>query len=622
MCGIVGFVGHVGTWDPRRLIQMRDALAHRGPDGAGARLFDEQGGEWNGNGPVVAGLGHRRLSIIDLTEAGAQPMSNEDGSIWITYNGEFYNFEDYRKELESRGHCFRSRCDTETIIHLYEEYGIEETLRRINGMFAFALWDTRAKTLHLARDRFGKKPLYYAIHEGMLIFASEIKALLASGLIDRSRIDRHALIEALHYGTPFRERTIFEQIRALPAGHRAIWRQGSLQIREYYRHPYMEQDPVDRPIHRWVDELESILTDAVRRRLVADVPVGLFLSGGTDSSLIAAIVSRVLKHPLQAYTVSFAETAYDESYYARRVAEHLRLPLKVLLSQSSNAQLDEHIARHIDQPLGDSSVIPTYMISRAARESGAVVVLTGDGGDEVFGGYESYRQALKLWGDGYQRQRIRSKRTPFERLWEQRLRIRGFAKGYLSMQQQFSRKHLRRLCRPDLRVSDLVDAVERDRLAILDEMKSRGIVDRCQYSDMRTMLVDDILRKVDMASMACGLECRSPFLDYRVVEFSARLPLDLKIDAGGRGKSLLRALLARYLPLELIERPKMGFCMPWAERYSGELVRPLVDRWRKTSQLFFRPEAGAWIFNETGTGALFRKWNAFCHLIFFEQHAD
>lgn len=620
MCGIVGFVGEIKGWNPRRLDRMRDALAHRGPDGAGTRIMDERGREWTGEGPARVGLAHRRLSIIDLSAAGAQPMANEDGARWITYNGEFYNFADYRAELESKGHVFRSQCDTETILHLYEEYGIDEALRRMNGMFAFGLWDQSTRTLTLARDRVGKKPLYYAEIGGGLIFASEMKALYASGLIDPERRDEQAMMEALRYGTPFGARTMLAQIRMLPPGHLATWRDGALAIRSYYRNPFELAEPEPgRPLDDWADELEALLADAIRLRFVADVPVGLFLSGGIDSSLVAALTARRLKREVRAYCVSFDDRNFDESAHARAVAAHLGLPITVLSAAEADDALYERIARHTDQPLGDASLIPTFLVSQSARAHDVKVVLTGDGGDEVFAGYELYRTGLKLWGAPSERARIGQARTWRERAWEWRTRLRGPARGYLALQQQFSEKHVRRLYKSSEQFARWARASEDDRLRKLRALRNRCVVDSFQYSDMHTMMVDDVLRKVDLMSMAVALECRSPLLDYRVIELAARLTLEEKIDRAGRAKCLLRHVLARHIPPALFERPKMGFCMPWGERCSGDYAESLIRRWRAAPFPHLRTDAGDWIFRETGGGALFRKWNAFANLVFFEN---
>lgn len=600
---------------------MRDTLAHRGPDSARTQLFDREGNPCGSTEPAYLGLAHRRLSIIDLSEAGAQPMSNESGSCWITYNGEFYNFADFRDELESKGHVFRSHCDTETILHHYEEYGIEETLRRMNGMFAFGLWDRSNRCLILARDRFGKKPIYFAEVEGGLIFASEMKALYASGLIDSNKLDQQALMESIRFGTPFGERTIFCQIRMLLPGHYAIWHEGRFSLHQYYRHPFETTEPEPgRAIDSWADELEALLTDAIRVRLVADVPVGIFMSGGIDSSLVAALVTKKLNQPIQAYCVAFDESEYDESKEAQRIADYLGIQLTIWHSNLADEKTVEFIARHIDQPLADASLIPTYLVSKAARSHNLKVALTGDGGDEVFAGYDLYRTGLKLWGRAGERERIKQSRTFLEHVWEWRTRFRGVSSGYLALQQQFGARQLFKLCSSTAWAMQWGKAAERDRVRHLAALPARSVLDILQYSDMRTMMVDDVLRKVDLMSMANGLECRCPYLDYRLVEFAARLTLEEKIDRNGRAKYLLRYLLARYVPTGLFERPKKGFCMPWGKECSDDALNKLIQRWRAANFPHLNPEAGDWIFREKRTGALFRKWNAYTHLIFFENY--
>lgn len=620
MCGIVGHAGLGARITKARLEVMRDAIAHRGPDGFGLVRMDEQGRACPDDQPAAVGLGHRRLSIIDLSSAGAQPMSNEDGSCWITFNGEFYNFQDYRAGLEAKGHIFRSHCDTETILHLYEEHGIEQTLASMNGMFAFGIWDSHNRTLVMARDRVGKKPLYYAQKDGGLIFASELKSLYASGLIDPGRLDDLAVAESLISGTPFHDRTMFAEIRALPAGHYAVWKDGTLSVRRYYRNPF--EDPVApvRDIEDAADELEELLVDAIRLRLVADVPVGLFLSGGVDSSLVAALTARRLNRPIQAYCISFQQEGYDESAHARSMADHLGLPITIMPAAASNRALFENIARHIDQPLGDASLVPTFQVSQSAHDANVKVVLTGDGGDEVFGGYDLYRTAVKLWGAPSERALIRQARTPAERLWEWRTRARGFERGYLALQNQFSLKHRAAMYRNPWHALALDRQATAWRISVLSRVRHRPVLDRMQYSDMHGMMIDDVLRKVDLMSMAHALECRSPLLDYRVIEFASRLSFADKIDPGGRGKRILRHLLGRHVPSALFERPKMGFCMPWESTCRGAYAGELKARWRACDMPHLKPGAGDWIFEQEGVGGMFRKWNAFVHLVFFEQY--
>jgi asparagine synthase (glutamine-hydrolysing) len=600
------------------LTSMRDAMTHRGPDGFGQTLLGHDGHRTEYPEAARGGLAHRRLSIVDLTEAGAQPMANEDGSVWITYNGECYNFQDFRHELEQRGHVFRSHCDTETIIHLYEEFGIEETLRRMNGMWGFGLYDGPGRKLILARDRVGKKPLYYAEVQGGLLFASEMKALYASGLIDLQQLDDEAVADSLRVGTPLGPRTMFRQIRMVPPGHYAVWEKGRLSIHRYYVHPMERLEPEDRTRDDFADELEALLEDAIRIRLIADVPVGLFLSGGVDSSLVAAVTKRRLRRDVNAYCISFDDQAYDESEHARRVAAHLELPFHVMPSSALGPDTYEQIAVHIDQPIGDASLVPTYLVSRSARAAGVKAILTGDGGDELFAGYDTYRSGLKFWGSREERALVRT-RTLTERLWEKRIAARGLARGYIALQNQFSMRHRLRIYRSAGRAWRDGRAADRRREAAFDRVRHRPVLDRMQYSDMNSLMVDVVLRKVDLMSMANSIECRSPLLDYRMLEFAARLPTTLKMIPNQRGKVLLRHLLARYVPPALFERPKMGFGMPWETVCTGAYAASLKQRWRQLEVPHLRRNAGDWLFDETGVGGMYRKWAAFTQLVFFDK---
>jgi asparagine synthase (glutamine-hydrolysing) len=538
---------------------MRDCLVHRGPDEAGAVFFSGNGLFGAEVEDPVCGLGHRRLSILDLTPAGNQPLGNEDGTLWITYNGEIYNFLDFRSELESRGHRFKSFTDTEVILHLVEERGIENVLNAMNGMWAFGLYDTRCQRLILARDRMGKKPLYYAEVGGGLIFASEMKALYASGLIDPERLDEQAVAESLRLGTPLAPRTMLEQIRLLPQGHYAIWESGRLVIRPYYTHPMERLEPENRSLDDFADEFESLLADAIRIRLIADVPVGLFLSGGVDSSLIAAVAAKRLDRYLHCYSISFEQKEYNEAHHAQAVADYLQWPLHVYPVSHAGPDLFEKIARHIDQPIGDASLIPTYLVSQSAHAAGVKAVLTGDGGDELFGGYSTYRVALDLWAPPAERNTSDQARTPAERAWTWRVRAMGFERGYLALQSQFSWNHRLKLYRSPWKSLVTGHRVYRRRREPLRRVAHRPLLDRMQYSDMQTLMVDVILRKMDLMSMANSVECRSPLLDYRLVELAARLPVEFKMQPRHRGKILLRLVLGRYLPTRLYERPKMGF---------------------------------------------------------------
>lgn len=619
MCGIAGFASRHDRFEPALLDRMRDVLAHRGPDDAGTMAWAVAGSAVSdAHAPCAVGLGHRRLSIIDLSPAGHQPMKNEDGSVWIAYNGEFYNFGDYRQDLERAGHRFGSRSDTETIIHLYEQYGLEETLRRMNGMFAFALWDGRKREMILARDRLGKKPLYYVqLDDGSLVFASEMKALLASGLVDRQKVDPEALDQFWTFGYTLGERTIYREIRRLPAAHWAVWRDGQLSVREYWDCPFGVDVVQGRTGQQSADELCGLLADAVRLRLISDVPVGLFLSGGVDSSLIAAVAKKELGRDLDSYTVSFNVPGYDEAPYARRVAEHLRIRNTVLTVDEDLKPSFPAIARSFDEPFGDFSCIPTFFLSKATREH-VTVALSGDAGDELFAGYDSYRNGLRLWGDAALRAALREPRDLRGLVSDALRRRQGSVRGYCRIERRVNDRFKRRLYKPSFRASVDSRAVMDSREKWGGRVASADALSQMQYIDAKTYLVDDILVKVDRMSMAVSLECRSPLLDHRIVEFAARLPREAKVDDRGRGKRLLRALLSRYVPVDLVERPKTGFTPPWEHWCAGETARALREQWRTLDTPYFRPDAADLLFPESRVNAVL-AWNGFATLTFFQS---
>lgn len=621
MCGIAGFARGApgGTRIP--LDDMIATLVHRGPDDAGRILLDPRGRVVQACDDAVAGLAHRRLSVIDLSPAGHQPMANEDGTLWITYNGECYNFQDHRAALEAAGHRFRSQGDTETILHLFEHHGLPGALQRMNGMFAFALWDTRGRTAHLVRDRVGKKPLYY-VHrpDGTLLFASEIKALLASGLVERDRIDEAALAQFWRHGYTLGERTFFQDIRRLLPGHYATWRDGRLTHHEYWDCPFgIDVDP-RRDLDSYADELEGLLSDAIRLRLIADVPVGLFLSGGVDSSLIAALTAKIAGHRLKAYTIGFAQAAFDESPHAAAVAGHLGLEHVVLRVDAQQPSDFAAIVRQYDEPFGDNSVIPTWHVAQLARRH-VTVALTGDAGDELFAGYESYADGLRLWGTRAQRRLFARPRRGMERVWDARYRLLASRDRLNAWERVLSGRDARRLFAPALQARLAHQNPYHERERWYPRVAGADLLSRMQYVNLKTYLPDDILVKVDRASMAHALECRSPLLDHRIVEFAARLPYDAKIDERGGRKRLLRHLLARHVPPARFERPKQGFAAPWQHWCRGAFREDLLDRWTRAAPPLFRPDTGSWLFAEaSGSGRL--AWHAFAQLLFLEDSAS
>ncbi len=616
MCGIVGFISDREVMDEASLVRMRDALTHRGPDDAGVILRNGKGIPCRPGEKGTVGLAHRRLSIIDLSPAGRQPMSNEDGSVWIVCNGEFYNFADYRQELETKGHRFRSRCDTETILHLYEEYGIDETLRRINGMFAFALWDARRGQLILARDRLGKKPLFYAQPAGGLVFASELGALRAGGFVAADALDLTALDQIWSVGCTVGERTLFKSVRKLCPAQYLVWSGGQAKFHEYWDCPFGVDVRRGETDDALADELEALLTDAIRLRLVADVPVGLFLSGGVDSSVIAALAARLTGGRVASYTIGFPQSDFDEVPHAQAVADHLRLGNTVLTVNEDLSESFDRIAGQFGEPFGDSSAVPTFFVSKLARQH-VTVALTGDGGDELFAGYESFRQGMRIWGSGAERRPFLRPLTVPEKLWELKLRWLGFPAAFPLLDGKLGWRGRRKLFTPAyLRAVDRRDTF-RDRFIWLDRVRDADLLSRLQYVTLKTWLPDDFLPKVDVMSMAHALECRSPLLDYRIVEFAARLPFAAKMDERGRGKRILRKILGRHVPEKLFDRPKQGFGVPWEHWCRGPLGDALRERWRKLRSPHFRPDAADWLFPAGRIGVNFLQWNAFVTLRHF-----
>lgn len=612
MCGIVGFIQKMPVLNRTTLLRMRDTLVHRGPDGSGMEIWDEAGTAIGEGAAPFAGFGHRRLSIIDLTEAGHQPMSNEDGSVWITYNGEFYTFANYRAELEQQGHVFRSRCDTETIVHLFEEYGIERTLQCMNGMFAFGIYDARRKRLLLARDRTGQKPLYYVqLPGGGLLFASEIKALLASGQVDARRLDPIGMSQFWTFGYTHGARTVYEQIRQLPAGHWAEWCDGRLTLHEYWDCPFGVDVRTGENLDGLADELEALLCDAIRIRLISDVPIGLFLSGGIDSSLIAALSTRRLRQDLNSFTIAFSESSFDESPFAVAIARHLGIHNEVLLVDKEMQPALPAIARHFDMPFGDSSCIPTYFVSKVAKTR-ATVVLTGDAGDELFGGYNWYARGLQMWGGGKG-----GAEAPCgwqQRMWQMRLKLFGKRSGFALLARLIGPRAKRRLFAGELLSASLSPEIFRERREWQARVRGADLLAQMQYMDLKSYLADDILIKVDRMSMANALECRSPFLDYRIIEFAARLPREAKIDASGRKKRILTHLLARYLPERLFARPKQGFGVPWSSWCDAEMRRQFRTAWANLGHPWLRADAGDWLFPRHVPGPVHLQWVAFSML--------
>ena len=581
MCGIYGYLSPTGTIDPTILRRMGHPLKHRGPDDEGEVILDSS--------EVSVGLGHKRLSIIDLSPAGKQPMANEDETIWITFNGEIYNFREIRKELEGKGHKFRSHSDTEVIVHLYEELGTK-CLERLNGMFAFALWDAKQKSLFLARDRTGKKPLHYCVHRGHFLFASEIKALLQHPLVSRE-IDLKSLNKYLAYEYVPAPNSIFKAIKKLEPGYCLLFRGGAAVTSQYWDIP-MEDYPIsDRTEAQYIDELKELLERAVTARLeAADVPVGLFVSGGLDSGVVAAI-ARKAKETLECFSIGFEEASFDESRYAQQVARSLGIKhhLKVFRAQEM-LHMVERLPEILDEPLADPSILPLYLLSQFAAEH-MKVVLSGDGGDELFAGYQTY-QAHKLVTiydalPGFVKESVKAFafRLPVSHKYlSLDFKIKQFLKGvgvssevrFFLWRGAFSNAERHALLRPEVRLELQNENAYEEIYRYVRKSGLTKELERILYLSMKLYLQDNNLVTVDRASMANGLEVRSPLLDRDVVDFVCRLPMEYKLN-GLKTKYILKKVAEELLPRNVVYRKKKGFGVPLAKWLTGELREFMLD---------------------------------------------
>jgi asparagine synthase (glutamine-hydrolysing) len=574
MCGIVGYASIKRPIAPSLLLQMRDTLRHRGPDDAGT---------WSSADGLVA-LGHRRLAIIDLSPAGRQPMADSSGQLKIVFNGEIYNYLELRRELEERNHVFHTATDTEVILAAYLEWG-DNCLRRLNGMFAFALHDRTRRCLLLARDRAGEKPLFYRRDNGTITFASELKALLADPSCPRV-LDPEALDFYLAFGYVPGDRCLLSGIHKLPQGHALRFDLASGEARRslYWElpHPASGVVPQDDEL---VAELEGILLDSVRLRLIADVPVGIMLSGGVDSSLVVAMAARVASRRVKTFTISFpGHGGFDEAPYAREVARHFDTEHVELAAEAATVDLLPELARQYDEPIADSSMVPTYLVSRLIRRE-ATVALGGDGGDELFGGYwqHSWVQQQARMGGWIPRPAKRLARLAVSRC----LPIGTLGRNYLfgltadwpmnivQFNVYFDEDARHRLLAPLGVARPRRGAPEAYKAALCGDRESA--LQQATALDFRTYLVDDILVKVDRASMLCSLEVRAPFLDPRLIDFAFhKVPDRLRATAQER-KILSRRLAERLLPPTLDLRRKQGFALPLRKWLKGDWGRYIED---------------------------------------------
>ncbi len=567
MCGITGRFNYDPDQavDRDRLIAMTDAVAHRGPDAAGYH---------HGRG---IGLGHRRLSIIDLA-TGDQPLANEDGSVQVVFNGEIYNFAEVRAELLARGHQFRTHSDTEIIVHGYEEWGAR-CVDRFRGMFAFAVWDETARRLLLARDRLGVKPLYYSEIPGVgIVFGSEIKSLLQDPAVPRTwrpeALD--AYLTLLYIPAPD---TIYRGIHKLPPGHVLVAENGRVTVSRYWDLQFTgDGDPARED--QYLEELDALLRESVKLRLISDVPLGAFLSGGIDSSTVVAYMKEVSDTRPVTIAVGFDHEGFDEVEHAEAVARHLGCEFHALVANPQVDDLLPKLAWHFDEPFADSSAVPTYYVSKAARAL-VTVALSGDGGDELWAGYARHR--VEHW-----EQRVRGSLGSAARIagWlgnalplsvKGARSLRHLASG---PDQAYAAKHAYGMFEPGAKTrlysQDFAqsvrhaDAFSSFRDAYRD-CASQDPMDRALYVDARTYMIDDVLTKVDRMSMAVSLEAREPLLDHKLLEFAARVPVSLKLK-NGRSKYLLRRVLERRVPRSITDRPKRGFAAPIGEWLRGPLA--------------------------------------------------
>ncbi len=572
MCGIAGMVqtNPDGAVDSATIHRMCESIVHRGPDDEGILV------------KAGVGLGMRRLSIIDL-EGGHQPVFNEDKSIWIVFNGEIYNFPELRTQLQAKGHRFSTHSDTEVIVHLYEEHGAE-CVQKLRGMFAFALYDERAGRLLLARDRLGKKPLHYALHNGTLLFASEMRAMLAVRP-ELAKVDHAALLQYMYFGYIPDPATAFEPIRKLPPGHLLEFEKGEVRIRQYWDFPqYGTYEPASE--EELLEELEARLAEAVRIRLIADVPLGAMLSGGMDSSTIVALMARATSQPVKTFSIGFRQAEFNEAPYARMVAQKFGTDHHELILDPDVMETVEMLTRHLEEPFGDSSMLPTYFISCLARKH-VKVALSGDGGDEAFAGYERYRIHLEdrsykwipQWAGPLYRDYVHPLvpyRMPGRNLaysislpWQQRY-IEGVS--FQSFQREMGI------------LSEDFLAADRAPLKGFEEYLNKAPADdplsRVLYLDSKTYLPGDILTKVDRMSMATSLEARVPMLDHVFLEWVTSLKPKWKMGNGSQ-KVILKKLAERLgVPGEVLNRPKQGFALPlghWMRHELKDLVQTTLQ---------------------------------------------
>ena len=624
MCGISGAL----WWNPEQAVDrgvleaMTRTIRHRGPDAEGHYLS----GTGTPDDPGIA-LGHRRLSIIDIG-GSAQPMGNEDGSVQIVFNGEIYNYRELRQDLSAQ-HAFRTEGDTEVIVHLYEQHGLD-FVRHLRGMFALAIWDRPRRRLVLARDRAGQKPLFFRCDASRFVFASELKSLLQIPGMPRE-LDSRSVLEFLTLQYVPAPHSILQGFRRLRPAHVAVVEDGRYREFCYWTPPYTEPDRNRRTVADWKDELRSELTEAVRLRLRSDVPLGAFLSGGIDSTVISGLMQQQLDQPVRTFSIGFPVEAFDERAWARQAAERLQTDHREAVVDPDALQMLPQLIWHYDEPFGDSSAIPTMYLSRMAREH-VTVALTGDAGDELFCGYDRYR-AVRIAGrlDSIPRsvRRLLSRMAAAipndvrQKSFRRRLRrlletlSQNPERRYLNWISIFTRDRLQELVSDDLwKLTEEHDPAQH----IFDAWRlcpDRDFVTRTTATDVLTYLPGDLLTKVDIASMATSLECRSPLLDHRVMELAARMPLEVKQSAR-QSKRVLIETFSDLIPPDIRTRKKMGFGVPidhWFRDELRELLHDVLLSHRASQRGLLRQDVVRRLIEEHTSGVFdhaYRLWNLLC----------
>jgi len=616
MCGIAGIVGIEPTYSAEAadVHQMCQTIVHRGPDDEGIYLHGR------------AGLGMRRLSIIDLS-TGHQPIHNEDRNIWVVFNGEIYNFPELRPELEERGHHFYTNSDTEVIVHLYEEYGVE-CVKKLRGMFALAVWDQRKEKLFLARDRFGKKPLYYGMDGTRLLFGSEIKTILACapGLAE---IAPQGLLGFFHFGYIPDPNTSFKRIKKLPPGHHLQFSNGQVRVQKYWDLPaYGTYEP--RSEEECLEELEQRMAEAVRVRLISDVPLGALLSGGVDSSIVVALMARFSSRPVKTFSIGFPNADFNESEHARAVAKQFGTEHHELYVEPNIEETVHLLTESLEEPFGDSSIVPTYHVCRLARQH-VTVALAGDGGDELFAGYERYgsylgRRGVRLFPFETGRWYRKHVHPIVPTGWRGRRFLYNLSlplrERYLDGVSLLPTSHRERniFSKDFLAWADKQPSPYVSFLHFMEHGPASDPLSEVQYLDAKTYLSGDILTKVDRMSMANSLEVRAPFLDHPLAEWAATLSPRWKLRLGEL-KYVLKKLAERLnIPKKVLYRPKQGFSMPllhWFRQNPAPALLDILLEPKTIQRGYFEKSGVAQRLSEHRRGVRDRSWELW-HLLIFE----